>query len=119
MVDPGPLGALSTPGPTRHWLVNGVTVDNGAVTIPANATTITTYGGMFLSFRNYHFSRQFVAPLPASTDAPHRYAILLWLQPSTFTAPAALSTPGQPITQFDLSTYVSVSSLWIIFPCIH
>jgi phosphatidylethanolamine-binding protein (PEBP) family uncharacterized protein len=95
MVDPGAIGGLSTPGPTRHWLVNGVTVNNGAVTIPANATTITTYG----------------APLPAATDAPHRYAILLWQQPSTFAAPADLSTAGQPITQFDLGTYVSSSGL--------
>jgi hypothetical protein len=26
MVDPGPVGKVSTPGPTRHWLVNGVTI---------------------------------------------------------------------------------------------
>jgi hypothetical protein len=51
MVDPGAIGDLSTPGPTRHWLVNGVTVVNGAVTVPSNATTITTYGGMFFSFQ--------------------------------------------------------------------
>jgi len=95
MVDPGPIGALSTPGPTRHWLVNGVTVSSsGAVTIPDNATTVTTYG----------------APLPAATDAPHRYAIVLWQQPSTFTAPADLAPP-QPITQFDLTSYVSSSGL--------
>jgi hypothetical protein len=46
MVDPGAIGKLSTPGPTRHWLVNGVTIGaNGALTIPPSSAAITAYGG--------------------------------------------------------------------------
>lgn len=50
-----------------------------------------------------------IAPLPPENDPPHRYAILLWQQPASFTPPTDLSTPGQPITQFDLNNYVTVS----------
>ncbi|CAG8578056.1 6799_t:CDS:2 [Acaulospora colombiana] len=85
MVDPGAVGVVSETGPTRHWLVNGVTIgSNGALTVPA--TAITAYG---------------------ENDPPHRYAIILWQQPASFTPPADLSEPNQPITQFDLNAYVS------------
>jgi len=96
MVDPGAIGKLSTPGPTRHWLVNGVTIGaNGELTIPPSASAITPYG----------------APFPDAADAPHRYAILLWSQPTTFAPTGDLATPGQPITQFDLNAYVTSSGL--------
>ncbi|KAG8765128.1 hypothetical protein FRC15_007215 [Serendipita sp. 397] len=94
MVDPGAIGKLSTPGPTRHWLVNGVTVgSNGALVIPE--TSITAYG----------------APYPDEADAPHRYAIVLWDQPSTFAPQGDLATGPQPITQFNLNDYVTSSGL--------
>ncbi|PVG02701.1 PEBP-like protein [Serendipita vermifera] len=94
MVDPGAVGVVSATGPTRHWLVNGVTIgSNGALTIPE--TAITPYG----------------APYPPENDPPHRYAIILWQQPASFTPPADLSEPNQPITQFDLNAYVSSSGL--------
>ncbi|CAG7845959.1 SubName: Full=Uncharacterized protein {ECO:0000313/EMBL:CCA71078.1} [Serendipita indica DSM 11827] len=94
MVDPGAIGKLSTPGPTRHWLVNGVTIGaNGVLSVPQ--TAITAYG----------------APYPDEADAPHRYAILLWQQPASFAPQGDLANPGQPITQFDLNSYVSSSGL--------
>lgn len=96
MVDPGAIGKLSTPGPTRHWLVNGVTIGaNGALSIPASSSAITAYG----------------APLPDAADPPHRYAILLWQQPASFAPQGDLANPGQPITQFDLNAYVTSSGL--------
>jgi phosphatidylethanolamine-binding protein (PEBP) family uncharacterized protein len=96
MVDPGAIGVLSTPGPTRHWLVNNVTIgSNGALTIPASAQAITAYG----------------APLPSADDPPHRYTILLWEQPASFAPTGDLANPGQPITQFDLNSYVTSSGL--------
>ena len=55
MVDPGAIGILSTPGPTRHWLVNGVTIGaDGSLSIPPNTSAITAYGG-----RNNRFLRSF------------------------------------------------------------
>ncbi|KIM29021.1 hypothetical protein M408DRAFT_68792 [Serendipita vermifera MAFF 305830] len=96
MVDPGAIGSVSTPGPTRHWLVNGVTIGaNGALSIPASEAAITAYG----------------APLPPATDSAHRYAILLYNQPASFAPQGDLATAGQPITQFDLNAYVQSSGL--------
>jgi hypothetical protein len=51
----------------------------------------------------------FIAPLPDAADPPHRYAILLWQQPASFAPQGDLANPGQPITQFDLNAYVTVS----------
>ncbi|KAG8812275.1 hypothetical protein FRC17_002106 [Serendipita sp. 399] len=94
LVDPGAIGKLSTPGPTRHWLVNGVTVGaNGALVIPE--TSITAYG----------------APYPDEADAPHRYALLLWDQPASFAPQGDLAAGPQPITQFNLNDYVTSSGL--------
>jgi len=94
MVDPGSVDAPSNT-PTRHWLVNGVTIgSDGKVTVPENATTITAYG----------------APLPPAADAPHRYAIILWNQPSTFTAPADPAA-GSAVGSFSLSSYVQAANL--------
>ena len=113
MVDPGAIGTLSTPGPTRHWLVNGVTIGaNGQLTIPASESAITAYGGTkYYEFRVANTNLNLIlAPLPPTTDTAHRYAIVLWEQPASFAAQGDLATPGQPITQFDLNAYVTVSN---------
>jgi phosphatidylethanolamine-binding protein (PEBP) family uncharacterized protein len=95
MVDPGAAGSDSSAGQTRHWLVNGVTVgDNGALNFPAE-TTITSYGG----------------PLPPDGSGAHRYVFLLYDQPTTFTPPADLASPGQPITLFNVNDYAKSSGL--------
>jgi hypothetical protein len=96
LVDPGAVGADLTPGPTRHWLVNGVTVGaDGTLVIPDADASITPYGG----------------PLPPDTDPAHRYTLLLWEQPEDFAPEGDLANPGQPITQFDLDEYVTSSGL--------
>ena len=39
------------------------------------------------------------------------YAVLLYQQPSTFTAPAAYSQPDMGVSTFDFPAYVKVSHL--------
>lgn len=47
----------------------------------------------------------------ADADLVPRYVILLYVQPSTFAAPADLANPGTPLAPFSLSSYVSSSGL--------
>jgi len=97
MVDADIVGTDDTKPITRHWLVNGVTLDNS--TSPDNVTftsakTITNYAG----------------PFPAAGSGSHRYVILLYTQPSTFTAPANLSSTT-PVGVFDFPNYVKSTGL--------
>lgn len=79
---------------TRHWLVNGVTVTNNAVSTDAG-TAITKYAG----------------PAPAEGSGSHRYVILLYTQPTSFTAPEGLNTPDVGVSTFNLGEYVKNSGL--------
>jgi len=94
MVDADVVGTNESAGVNRHWLENGVTLSGGTVS-NASATTITAYAG----------------PGPASGSGPHRYVVLLYAQPSTFTAPADLSTLIPGVEKFDLNAYVTGSGL--------
>ncbi|KAJ7470505.1 phosphatidylethanolamine-binding protein [Mycena latifolia] len=94
MVDADVVGTDESGGVNRHWLENGVTVSSGTVS-NASATTITAYAG----------------PGPAPGSGPHRYVVLLYEQPSTFTAPANLSTLVDGVHKFDLTAYVKESGL--------
>ncbi|KAJ7285583.1 phosphatidylethanolamine-binding protein [Mycena rebaudengoi] len=78
----------------RHWLVNSVTVADGAVSDKAGKP-ITAYAG----------------PGPASGSGPHRYVVLLYQQPSTFAAPADLSDLVPGVSKFDLNAYAKDSGL--------
>ncbi|KAK0228323.1 phosphatidylethanolamine-binding protein [Armillaria fumosa] len=78
---------------TRHWLVNGDTVSNNAVS-NSSATAITSYAG----------------PAPAEGSGAHRYVILLFQQPSTFTSPDGY-TENIGVSTFDLSSYLSESGM--------
>ncbi|KAJ7058058.1 phosphatidylethanolamine-binding protein [Mycena amicta] len=94
MVDADVVGTDESAGVSRHWLENGVTVSDGIVS-NASATTITVYAG----------------PGPAPGSGPHRYVVLLYAQPSTFTAPANLSTLIPGVEKFNLDSYVKESGL--------
>ncbi|PPQ72491.1 hypothetical protein CVT24_003254 [Panaeolus cyanescens] len=94
MVDADIVGAVLPEGQTRHWLVNGVKVEDGAVT-NATAVGITTYAG----------------PWPAPGSGPHRYVVALYEQPSTFTPPDNLSAPNIPVSTFDWPAYVQSTGL--------
>ncbi|KAK1926338.1 phosphatidylethanolamine-binding protein [Papiliotrema laurentii] len=98
MIDADIVGtnALNTPL-TRHWLVNGAGLSDSTphqVTFD-QATTITDYAG----------------PGPAEGSGAHRYTILIYNQPSSFQAPANLSTAGTPLGTMLLNNYVQESGL--------
>ncbi|KAG7452730.1 PEBP-like protein [Guyanagaster necrorhizus] len=78
---------------TRHWLVNGDTISNDALS-NSSATAITSYAG----------------PAPAEGSGAHRYVILLYQQPSTFTSPAGY-TENIGVSTFDLASYLSDSGM--------
>jgi hypothetical protein len=95
MIDLDIVGADISAGVTRHWLLNGVTVDSatGAVS-NATATAITPYAG----------------PWPAAGSGPHRYVVALYEQPSDFAAPEGF-TGELPVGVFDFKKYVADAKL--------
>lgn len=100
MADAGPVGTDESQGQTRHWLVNGATL-NG--TDPLNVSTssgiaITNYAG----------------PAPAQGSGAHRYVILLYTQPASFTPPGNLSTAGVAVSVFNLADYAKSTGLGAI-----
>lgn len=93
MIDVDIVGAPLPEGVTRHWLVNGVTINNGAVA-NASATAITPYAG----------------PWPAPGSGPHRYIVALYEQPSDFAAPEGF-TGTLPVGPYDFKAYVENAKL--------
>lgn len=93
MVDAGPVGTDESQGVTRHWLVNGVQIADNKV--GTDGTAITQYAG----------------PAPPAGSGPHRYVILLYAQPPTFSAPAEFSQPNIGVSVFNLGNYVQSSGL--------
>jgi len=94
MVDAGPVGYDESQGQTRHMLINGVTIAGTNVST-ASGVLITAYAG----------------PAPPAGTGPHRYVILLYTQPDTFSPPANLSQPGVGVSVFDFPQYVHNSHL--------
>jgi len=93
MVDAGPVGFNESQGQTRHMLINGVTVVG---------TNISTDGGSAIT--------AYAGPSPPAGSGPHRYVILLYVQPDTFTPPANLSQ-NAGVSVFDFPAYVQASNL--------
>ncbi|KAK7466911.1 hypothetical protein VKT23_003975 [Stygiomarasmius scandens] len=94
MADADVAGTTDESSVTRHWLVNGVTVSSNEVS-NSSATAITQYAG----------------PAPQDGSGPHRYVIILYEQPDSFSAPEGLSQPNTPVDKFDLNGYVKDSGL--------
>ncbi|KZP24857.1 PEBP-like protein [Athelia psychrophila] len=94
MVDAGPVGFDESQGQTRHMLINSVTIEGSNVSTAAGLA-ITAYAG----------------PAPPSGSGPHRYVILLYSQPSSFTPPANLSTAGVAVSTYDFPAYVKSTGL--------
>ncbi|XAO26361.1 hypothetical protein I312_105198 [Cryptococcus bacillisporus CA1280] len=99
MVDADIVGTdESTTQQTRHWLVNSASLSTDAAPYAVNwtgSTSITDYAG----------------PGPASGSGSHRYVIVVYEQPTTFSPPANLSQAGTPLSTMSLSGYVSESGL--------
>lgn len=91
MVDADYVGADISKGTTRHWLLNGATIADGAVS-NASATAPGPYAG----------------PGPAAGSGAHRYTILLYAQPDSFASPEG--TP-EGVTVIQLADYVKNSNL--------
>ncbi|TFK26404.1 PEBP-like protein [Coprinopsis marcescibilis] len=93
MIDVDVVGADLAAGVTRHWLVNGATLQNNVVSLEG-ATVITPYGG----------------PGPAAGSGAHRYIVALYEQPAEFAAPEGFTGP-LPIAAMDWLAYVEASNL--------
>jgi len=94
MVDAGPVGFDESQGQTRHWLLNGITVTGNNVNTTAGLA-VTPYAG----------------PAPPSGTGPHRYVILLYTQPDSFSPPTNLSTANTSVSVFNFPAYVKSSNL--------
>lgn len=93
MIDGNYVGSTNPNGLNLHWLENNVQIGTDGVTSNTTAATIP-YAG----------------PAPPSGSGPHRYTILLYAQPTSFTAP---STPAanSGVHLLNLATYVSAAGL--------
>ncbi|THG99729.1 hypothetical protein EW026_g2655 [Hermanssonia centrifuga] len=98
MADAGPVGTDESQGQTRHWLVNSV-----PLTGDSSGFNVSTSTGLAIT--------DYAGPAPAPGSGAHRYVILLYSQPSNFTAPDGLNTPGVAVSTFSLSDYVKNSNL--------
>ncbi|KAL0947213.1 hypothetical protein HGRIS_013331 [Hohenbuehelia grisea] len=94
MVDAGPVGSDESQGVTRHWLVNGATVADNKVA-NASAVAITQYAG----------------PAPPAGSGPHRYVVILYEQPASFSPPEEFSQPNIGVSVFDVNAYAQNSGL--------
>jgi len=94
MVDPGAVGEDQSSGATRHWLVNSLTIDGGALK-NASALSVTEYAG----------------PAPPVGSGPHRYTFLLYSQPAEFGPPSEFSGANIGVSKFDVTAYATTSKL--------
>lgn len=94
MVDAGPVGFDESQGQTRHWLINGVTVTGTNVSVNTGLA-VTPYAG----------------PAPPAGSGPHRYVIMLYTQPDSFSPPANLSQANAGVAVFNFPAYVNASHL--------
>jgi hypothetical protein len=94
MVDPGAVGEDQSSGVTRHWLVNSLTIDGGALK-NASALSVTEYAG----------------PAPPLGSGPHRYTFLLYSQPAEFNPPNEFSGANIGVSKFDVTAYATASKL--------
>jgi len=92
-IDGNYVGSTNPQGLNLHWLQNNVVISSSGATSNTSAATIP-YAG----------------PAPASGSGPHRYTILLFQQPSNFTAPAS-PAPNSGVHEIDLATYVAAAGL--------
>jgi len=94
MVDAGPVGFDESQGQTRHWLINSASVTGINVSL-TSGVSVTKYAG----------------PAPPAGSGPHRYVIMLYAQPDSFSAPANLSQPNVGVSVFDFPAYVKATNL--------
>lgn len=96
MFDINTVGEDLPNGPTRHWLLNGVTLDGNTVS-NATATPITAYAG----------------PGPAAGSGAHRYIVALYQQPANFAAPEGFQEPTG-VEPMNFKAYVENANLELV-----
>jgi len=106
MADADIVGTDNSKGVTRHWLFNSATLTSNS-----SGLTVSTAGGVGIT--------DYAGPGPASGSGPHRYVIMVYEQPSTFAAPANLSTPGVAVSVFNLQGYITESKLGPLIAAIY
>ncbi|KAF8492196.1 phosphatidylethanolamine-binding protein [Russula emetica] len=101
MVDAGAAGTNESSGQVLHWLANFATLQNDSS--PCPSLNVSTNGGLVVT--------NFVSPQPPAGTGLHRYVILLFLQPPSFSPPANFSSPNIGIDlKFNFTDYVSSSN---------
>jgi len=102
MVDARAVGTNESNGQILHWLTNFATLQNNSS--PPPSLNVSGAGGLVVT--NY------VSPQPPVGTGLHRYVILLFSQPPSFSPPANLSSPNVGIDlYFHLTDYISSSNL--------
>jgi phosphatidylethanolamine-binding protein (PEBP) family uncharacterized protein len=102
MVDSFPYGRNESNNQILHWLADFATLQSGSS--PSPSLNVSTDGGLVVT--NY------VSPAPPVGSGPHRYVILLFRQPPSFSPPANLSSANVGIDlYFHLRDYISSSNL--------
>jgi phosphatidylethanolamine-binding protein (PEBP) family uncharacterized protein len=98
LADANPLGGPDPQGNYRHYLQNGATVsgsENNFTLSTSSGTVVTSYAG----------------PGPLVNSGTHRYGWMLFEQPSSFQAPANLSTANTGAGHWYVHEYVQSSGL--------
>ncbi|GAA5883114.1 hypothetical protein JCM3774_002860 [Rhodotorula dairenensis] len=102
LADASSLGDPDAEGNYRHFLANGLTGEAGSESnltfVPEGGNTITN----------------FAAPGPIAGTGPHRYAWLMFVQPSDFQAPQNLSTEGTEPGHWYVQSYAQSTGLELV-----
>jgi hypothetical protein len=102
MVDSFPFGRNESNNQILHWLANSASLQSDSSAYPA--LNVSTSRGLVVT--NY------VSPAPPVGSGIHRYVIMLFPQPGSFSPPANLSTANVGIDlNFHLKDYISSSKL--------
>jgi hypothetical protein len=102
MVDAYFVGTNESNRQVLHWLANSATLQNDSS--PCPSLNVSTDGGLVVTGYN--------SPAPPVNTGLHRYVILLFSQPPSFSPPANLSSPIVGIDlYFYLTDYISSSNL--------
>ncbi|GAA5961822.1 hypothetical protein JCM8115_001431 [Rhodotorula mucilaginosa] len=102
LADASSLGDPDAEGNYRHFLANSLTGEAGS---ESNLTFVPEGGNVITNF---------AAPGPISGTGPHRYAWLMFVQPSDFQAPQNLSTEGTAPGHWYVQSYVQSTGLELV-----
>lgn len=104
MVDAFAAGTNESNGQILHWLTNFATLQNDSSPSGCPSLNVSSDGALVVT--NY------ISPQPPVGTGLHRYTILLFPQPPSFSPPANLSSPNVGIDlYFHLTDYISSSNL--------